>query len=280
MTELEVLQEKQWNECDNYEIIMSAQSMDTVAIYFTSNDLFYPHDVEHFKWSVLEKDYYEWKNYLIKRASKHIFVRDIYKQWYAKGINKKIPSIDALLVMLKKETEEYKEIICVGSSAGGYMASLIGSPLNADICFSFNGQWNIWNSIKNGNVVISPILQQAVDEKDEDVFRYFDLCEWIQSNLNIFYFRSCFCEWDVQQSHHIEKLMNIHVISFKTAHHGIPFLKSSLGDVLNMDKNALLKMDRKQYNPIPFSVMHGGLFHTIIGVYWQLQRKLEKIRNE
>ena len=58
------------------------------------------------------------------------FVRDVYKQWYLKGVNAEIDSIEKLYEFLKAETEGY-QIVTVGSSAGGYAAVLFGYLLNA-----------------------------------------------------------------------------------------------------------------------------------------------------
>ena len=45
---------------------------------------------------------------MIKRASKHIFVRDVFKTWYITGINSKINNVPLLAELLRKETEGYE----------------------------------------------------------------------------------------------------------------------------------------------------------------------------
>lgn len=145
------LQEWAYNNLDNYKIIQSG-GKNTVAVYFTSHNLFYPDTIECFEKAIKEKDRYEWTRIKINRASKHIFLRDIFKIWYVKGINSKINSIPLILDFLKKETEGYDEIVMIGSSAGGTAAALFGSMLNADIVFDFNGQWEINSSIKKFNI--------------------------------------------------------------------------------------------------------------------------------
>lgn len=71
-----------------------------------------------------------------------IFVRDIYKTFYVKGINHDVSSIDALLELLEEKTAGYQIVTC-GNSAGGYMAVIAGKHLSADRIFSFGGQWEI-----------------------------------------------------------------------------------------------------------------------------------------
>lgn len=280
MSELDILQGRQYENLKNVIIKETSEAKTSVAIYFTSNDLFYPHDAEHFRYSVIKKEYYEWKQSLVRRASKHIFVRDIYKQWYVSGINSKIADIDKLVSFLNEETLGYKEVICLGSSAGGYMASLIGSLIHADICFSFNGQWNINELIIKGDKIVSPLLYKAKETHDDCKLKYFDLREWVRTNPNIFYFRSLYSEGDIKQYNYIKDMINIHVISFKTSHHGIPFVKSSVNDIINMKYSDLLRFDNKYYIPIIFSIKVSGLFKTIKGVCKQLYKKLIRKLND
>lgn len=146
-----------YNNLDNYKIL-TCVGRNAVVVYFSSHNLFYPDTLECFEKAIYEKDRYEWSHRMIKRASKHIFVRDIYKIWYQKGINAKINSIPKLADFLRQETSGFDEIIMVGSSAGGYAASLFGSLLNADIILDFNGQWEIVSPMIDGqNAVLKSL---------------------------------------------------------------------------------------------------------------------------
>lgn len=119
MTELDKLQKKAYNERLNYRIEYTAEGHDCVAVYFTSNALFSPHSADAFRFSVMERDRYEWRRNMVSRAQKHIFLRDIYKQWYASGINAEINSVDRLTEWLREQTNGYKSLIFSGSSGGG-----------------------------------------------------------------------------------------------------------------------------------------------------------------
>ena len=100
---------------------------DTCAIYFSSNDIYYPNLEGIFTKRIVNKNFYEWYHTRINRASKHIFIRDVFKQWYLAGINAKIDSPEKLAAFLKQETQDYTNVITLGSSAGGYAAILYGS---------------------------------------------------------------------------------------------------------------------------------------------------------
>ena len=88
-------------------------------------------------------DKFEWRKHLIRRAYKQIWIRDITKEFYVRGINNQINSIDKMIDFLKKETEGYRSI-CIGSSAGGYIATLLGAVLNAEYVYCFSGYFNLF----------------------------------------------------------------------------------------------------------------------------------------
>lgn len=76
-------------ELANYSIEYDDNSpnKDLCVIWFSSNAIYFPNNEANFKRSILEKDYYEWRYDTPLSARKHIFLRDIYKQWYLLGIN-------------------------------------------------------------------------------------------------------------------------------------------------------------------------------------------------
>lgn len=76
----------------NYVIEIDSNSphKDLCVIYFTSNAVYYPNTKAQFVDSIVEKDYYEWRQSAPISAYKQIFIRDIYKQWYLQGINNQI----------------------------------------------------------------------------------------------------------------------------------------------------------------------------------------------
>ena len=234
----------------------------SVAIYFTSHNLFYPDKLECFENTIFEKDRYEWTRMRIQRATKHIFLRDVFKIWYTKGINAKICSIPLLVDFLKKEVEGFDEIIMVGSSAGGTAATLIGAMLNADIILNFNGQWEINSSIDKHDI-------KMLKDIRKDYGRFFDISKIIENTNNIFYFISEKSQWDHEQYIYTRHLA-INRIFFKTSHHGIPFLKVAIPVVLNMSRNELSSLTSHHYNPLFFTFKCVGLKQTIRGLYNQV----------
>lgn len=261
-----------YNEQDNFLIEYDNQGdKNWCAIYFCSNDIYYPNTEEIFRKRIVEKNFFEWYHSRINRASKHIFVRDVFKQWYLMGINAKINTPEKLTEFLRKETEEYN-IVTVGSSAGGYAAILYGSLLNAKYVLAFNPQFELKSLLKNSSESINPIIFRKKESRNI----FYDITPYINSNIDIIYFYSNASKWDIEQNNYIKDRNNIYKLSFNTSHHGIPFLKIALPVVLNFSVKKLKRFSKSVYNPILFTYKLVGLWSTIVGLYKQFYSAYKK----
>lgn len=235
------------------------------AIYFCSNDIYYPNTEEIFRKRIVEKNFFEWYHSRINRAYKHIFVRDVFKQWYLMGINAKINTPKKLTEFLRKETEGYN-IVTVGSSAGGYAAILHGSLLSAKYVLAFNPQFEIKSLLKKTTEEINPIIFRY----SGTIGMYFDIIKYMNNTTDIFYFYSSKSKWDAEQSLYVGYKPNIYNIKFKSTHHGIPFLKVALPIVLNSSIENLKQFSKSIHSPILFTYQMVGLICTVVGFYKQL----------
>ncbi|KHJ38169.1 hypothetical protein PBAC_17100 [Pedobacter glucosidilyticus] len=249
------------------------------VIYFSSNEIYYPNTNLAFKNAIIQRDKYEWKRNKFPQARKHIFLRDIRKQWYIGGINAELDNPLKLLDFLKKETDGYT-VFTIGSSAGGYAATLFGSLLSANRVYAFNAQLNLKVIINNSNPLTDPILF----EKREEVAlnSYFDLSNYLTSHTDYYYFQSAFSKIDLEQYNAItpsakEKLK---IIRFKTSNHGFPFLRINIPYILSFKKANLDLLANKTYHPIFFSVRLIGVLPTISFVFKALFNRYKKKRLE
>ena len=245
---------------------------DTCVIYFSSNDIYYPNSEEIFTKRIVNKDFYEWYHTRINRASKHIFIRDIFKQWYLGGINANINSPEKLAAFLKQETQGYTNVITLGSSAGGYAAILYGSLINAQTVFAFNPQFEIGSLLEQSSETINPLIFRLRNERD----KYYDIVPFINEKTEIYYFYSKHSPWDKEQHKYIKPQHNLYQIPFSSNHHGIPFLKAALPVVLNSNGKELKKWANKLHNPIAFTIKRIGLCKTIKGFISQLYQAYNK----
>lgn len=242
------------------------------VLYFSSNDIYFPNTKETFQNQLLDKNKFEWYGKRIDKGTKHVFLRDIKKQWYLTGINQEYNSIEKLSQFLKKETEGFK-IITLGSSAGGYAAVLFGSLLNAERIYTFNGQFQIGNLLQTSVEAINPIIFR--EQFNPAINQYFSLRSFIKKPNCIFYFFSDRSKGDINQFNHIADL-GVQTISFRTSHHGIPFLKSNLKYVLNATEDSIRNLvDNVQY-PLLFSFKIEGVIKSLYSLFKQTHKYLSR----
>jgi hypothetical protein len=266
--------QKAYVENPNYLIEYSdnvpTQTQDYCTVYFSSHNIYYPNTKNVFQNRIVENNSYEWYNTRVQKSYKHIFVRDIFKQWYIAGINAEINSPEKLLEFLQQETKGYK-VITLGSSAGGYAAVLYGSLLNAFQVMAFNPQFEVQTLLEKSSEKINPLLFRL---KNDPVSIYYDIYDFINEEIDIYYFYSNKSVWDMGQYNHIKDLKRIHKIGFSTAHHGIPFLKIVLPHIVSLEKNDLNKLSNKTYNSWLFSMKIVGFWSTISGFIIQISKNV------
>lgn len=270
-TDSEIVQQVYQNS-NNYLIEYDTNGdKDYCAIYFCSNDIYFPNNEEIFQKRIIEKNFFEWYHSRIKKARKHIFVRDIFKQWYLAGINQKINTPDKLLFFLEKETKGY-QLITIGSSAGGYAAILYGSLLCAKQVLAFNPQFEIESLLKRSSENKDPLIFRIKDNRT----RYFNTIPYINKDTDIFYFYSNASQWDIEQNKRIKISSKIHKIVYKSHHHGIPFLKVALPIVINLNTEKLIELSKKCHSPILFTIQMVGIRRTFQGLIQQAYQAYRK----
>ena len=78
---------------DNFQIEYddSKKEQNICAVYCSSSGLYFPNTEEEFCKAFIDRDdKFEWKRQRVERAYKHIWIRDITKEFYVRGINSKI----------------------------------------------------------------------------------------------------------------------------------------------------------------------------------------------
>ena len=205
----------------NYKEVVIDEKKNLCYIFFSGNGIYFPNTQEEFTKTIIKNNRYEWEGIansplLMEKAGKYIFVRDIYKCWYGRGISEKINSIDKLCEQLREMTEGFR-VIAVGNSAGGYMATLMGSLLKADIVYNFSGQF---------------LLEDTTQ-------KYGNICDFVNNNV-MYFFPAC-CPYDIQQ-YELVKDKNICAFGFKTDIHGMSMYKANMPFILAQEKEYLVKL--------------------------------------
>ena len=213
----EIVKEAYQNQ-DNYLIEYSDSIQNEYCIiYFSSNDLYYPNADIAFKKQLLEGKRFEWYKTRINFGYKHIFLRDIQKQWHLGGINSRINTPEKLFTFLKNETKGYR-VIALGSSAGGFSAVVFGQLLNADRIYTFNGNFEIHSKLKTSNEIICPLIFR--NRENKGIVKWLDTRNFISNPSSIYYFHSIKSRQDIAKFTHVKDL-SINVIKFNTSKSGI-----------------------------------------------------------
>lgn len=243
---LNIIIKKTYVENNNYKIEYSEgeDNSSCVAVYFSSNAIFYPDNEAVFTDTIVVKDRYEWNNNRIKRANKHVFVRDIYKSWYLFGINSKLHNIESLCEFIKRETKGYKEIVIVGSSAGAYVAILIGTMIRANMILGFSPQWNLYDEN-----IAEKLHRKRPDLDIKNCQKYYDLTKYGDYE-SVFYFVPIFSEEDIIQLSHAERLTNIHIIKIESNQHGVAIPYETVQYIINLPKRKLIKLQDKKNSDV------------------------------
>ena len=270
-------------KADNYSIEYTDETnqteSDLCVLYFSSNEIYYPNTTQAFDYSIIQRDKYEWKRNKFPKAKKHIFLRDLHKQWYLSGINESLNDPKKVLDFLRSETIGYR-VITIGSSAGGYAALLFGSMLECERIYAFNAQLNLKVWMRKSNPYTDPIL--FTNRGNLDIIQFYDLSNFLTDKTDNYYFQSCFSKMDIEQFDGISKVAQdfLKIIRFKTFNHGFPFLRINLPYVLAFTPKELANYINKSFHPFFFSIRLIGLLPTVFYLIKAIQDRFLKKKLE
>ena len=224
----------------------NANSKKLAVVYFSDNGL-YDIAENDFYQKVVAENRFEWENFIVKNADKHIFVRDVFLKAYFYGINQQTDDIVKLAEMLKSLLDGYDEVVMIGACAGGYAAALIGSWLKVSRILSFSGQFNPPelgkpNDLSGEFGVLD--MEEMVDGKElKRRNQYRSIAEIVrEGNVPLYYFVGSNSPVDTQDCKIAMSLPNVRVFRFDNAVHGIPLDKKCLNDILNMNGEELERL--------------------------------------
>lgn len=237
----------------NYECIDTKVDSNLCYIFFSSNGLYYPNNKKIFEEQIIKKNRYEWKwvaqnSRIFEKAARIIFVRDIYKKWYSNGINSCADTVDKTIEVLRNLTDGL-QVVTIGSSAGGYMATLVALKLNASYCINFSGQYRIANNLGNP---------------------YYDLQKKLDSYQGyIFYFVPAHSQNDIDQYKLVQKKECVKTFLFNDDKHASTMLTGNMPYIIENSKEELLGLyDRykaREINKIQF-LLYTVPIQKVIGI--------------
>lgn len=238
---------------DNIRVIDGMANNKKCLIICSSNGIYFPNTYEEFRLRIICNNFFEGgriSSLLIEHVERIILIRDVRKSFYVTGVSEKYNSIDSVLYMLRELTKGY-EVITTGGSAGGYMATIVGSQINAQYVINIGGQFNLYkyNSVLERYYFLRKEMYNSVCNK------WFDLDMQLQDNeVPIFYLYGALNESDINQIKCAANLDNIYPIAINSTAHAQsvstePYLrmlcavKEDIFKIYNINKECIVDVD-------------------------------------
>lgn len=253
-----------WKTSPNFlvEDNEAAEDKDLCVIYFSSNGIYFPNNEDAFRKRIIERNHFDWYRSRVPFAARHIFVRDVFKQWYIKGISAKHPDPESFLSLLSKLTAGYKRVVTIGSSAGGYAATLYGCMLKASRILAFSPQFSIGAVLQKSRETANPVLREM---KGTDRERYYDIRNIVNLNdSRVVYLFPEKSSVDVIQYELIKHFPKMSVIRFNSAKHGMPCNTQCIPELVRMPDEKIASLCKKSYTSFGFNARVLGLAKTIM----------------
>jgi hypothetical protein len=240
----------------NYQILDFANRSRRCFIFFSSHDLYYPNTSSAFRLAVVDANRFEWRRNIPRCAQKVIFLRDVRKQWYLEGISSGLNTIERVADFLDAETGGC-EVVCVGSSAGGYAAALFGCLLNASCVFTFSGQYSLRCVLSDDQErLLNPTVTKYRDSPAHT--KYYDIAGLVaESATPVFYFYPAKCEDDICQSKLVAGISSVYPFAFDSSHHGATCLPQNFVYLFSRSLEAMTDLSSRckgrLLSPLEFS---------------------------
>lgn len=229
-----------WEELPNIRVVDNpAASRRDCIVYFSSHGLYFPDEEEVARESLWTRARYEWSNLDPGTAARRVFVRDPLKQWYLSGVSKELPTQGALAQHLRALTSGYS-VACVGNSAGGYAAALLGCQLGATHVLAISPQFDLREELAGpGAEDRNPLLAEHARSGDLDL----DLHGRLASTKTVVYsLYAGSSPQDQLQQTKVAGLTSVRSLGFTTSQHGAACWPSSYPPLLRSDADELASL--------------------------------------
>lgn len=245
---------------DNYRVEEIDKNKKKCLICFSSHATYYPFTKEAFIERIVYQDRYEFENIVHEKKirsefGKIIYVRDLWREWYVRGINSRENSIDKIIEKIAELTKGY-QIITIGNSSGGYLATIVGIRLRAEIIYNFSGQYSLeqWKGRK----------WLSKYSTDEEKSKYYNIVNMVEkSTVPIVYCYPGKAVDDVKQAELVRNCDNVISFAFDSDKHGqtvVPYnYKYLFGKNVEKHKKLSEKLSGKLIKAPIFLILTGGI---------------------
>ena len=255
---------------NNYKIVYGNPKSKLCLIAFSSNALYNVSTPER-NVEQLSRNRFEYENVLndikiYKKFNKIIFLRDVTRHFYFKGINDSMNSISNILEFLKQETYGLN-CYTIGNSSGGFAATLVGYYLaNVKRVYSFGGIINPldWHG-PNFDYNVSDYLKiNRMSKEDKEFLRLKKNIPNFSTNFFGVYSHFSLADQSILLDFKYATNKHIKIIEMKTNEHG-DYIWSYDYKYIILKNNLSIKflfsiLNWKTISKIGFSILNQGLF--------------------
>ena len=270
----------------NYKIMNFNNKKKICYVFFSGNGIINNNKTLN---DVIDKDYYEFSNVaksekIINSVSKIIFFRDLELNFYVNGVNDNINSIDDVIDFLSKETNGL-DVVVVGYSAGGYLATICGIKMNnVKRVYSFGCVYNLYSwqgsHLEASFLSNKDLIANQTNAKKE---KYYNLIPFMASKklkTDFYHFYGNKSESDLRvleelKTHNISRCF--HFISLDSTKHGGNLSYYDYLGLFIKPINVPLSFKKAEYSKIAISIkLQGGLrflFNTFNELRYRMRVK-------
>lgn len=225
-------------EKDNYKIEYNNCKNGLAYIYCSSNALYEKDNLQSFEDKIIKEDRYEWSNLRADcKPEIEIFIRDIWLSWYVKGINSRVNSYDKLIDFIRSITKGYT-VRCIGASSGGFIGSILAIELNAEISYSFAGQFSLSHHFDH--LKQNPYLKEYCTSGEKKYIEYYTRIP--DSSTNIFYMFPNRSKQDQEQYELVKTMNQLHTVKIDIDEHGVAIYPFALPKYLSYNLHEIEKL--------------------------------------
>lgn len=249
------------------------------AVYFSSLAVIpQPRTAETFCREIVGKNRYEWYGTRLRRASRHVFVRDLSMLWYQHGIGADADSIEKTAELLRRITAGY-DIVCIGSSAGGYAAVCFAHLLGAKYAIAFSPMFDVRRYIQSCRQASanSECWHAKYDDLLASNDKYMSLTGLLQANdVRIYAYFPIFSQLDIPELADASQTHGVRCCLHEDGVHGFGFSRVVAEKFINLERPDL---DRLFCNRQMTSRELADFFgNAMIEFQWRRRKKFDRLR--
>jgi len=228
-----------WRRGPNWLEVPGENPEGPVYIYFSSNGIYFPNTEEVFLEKIGKQDRYEFLKSRCPDASLHVFVRDVHKQWYVRGVSREMPTFNSVIEFLDLRYKG-RDLVTVGVSAGGVAAIVAGVKLSAIRAIAICPQLHLLQTARKKGWRGYEYVRELAEFNQFEPLLNAAAIILSSPKTKVTYIASVNSEEDESDIEIAKGLQNVNCILVQNSVHGVPFIPTIMSEFLQLENQKLL----------------------------------------